>query len=96
MRLYPEFEQSRAQLLYSPTGYTLDEAFALVLVEETRLRATSSSTGTALAAQRFAPLAPHPLTPTDSSSWVPPRPKKNLTYCHYGLLGHIERDYRKK
>ena len=55
MRLRPEFESSRAQLLYSPTAYTLDEAFTLVLVDETRLRASSTGlgVGTALAAQRF-------------------------------------------
>ena len=31
MRLCLEFEQSRAQLLHSPTAYTLDETFVMVL-----------------------------------------------------------------
>ena len=59
MRLRPEIESSRAQLLHSPTAYTLDEAFALVLTKETRLRASSTGpgAGAALAAQHFAPLA---------------------------------------
>ena len=55
MRLRPEFESCRAQLLHSPTAHTLDEAFALVLAEETRLRASSTGAGAALATQRFAP-----------------------------------------
>ena len=37
MCLRPQFEQTCTQLLHSPTAYTLDEAFALVLTEETRL-----------------------------------------------------------
>ena len=48
MCLSPEFEQSHAQLFHSPTTYTLEEAFGLVLTKETRLHA--SSTGTALGA----------------------------------------------
>ena len=50
MCLHPEFEQSRAQLLHSLTGNTLDEAFALVLAEETHLRAISTGTRITLAA----------------------------------------------
>ena len=57
MRLRPEYEQSRSQLLHSPSEYTLDEAFAIVLAEETRLRVSPSGTGSALAAHRFAPPA---------------------------------------
>ena len=40
MRLRPEFEQTRAQLLHAPSAYTLPEAFAFVRAEETRLRAS--------------------------------------------------------
>ena len=57
MRLCPMFEQTGAQLLHSPIAYTLDEAFALVLAEETRLQASSTGAGIALVAQRFAPIA---------------------------------------
>ena len=46
MRLRPEFEQTRAQLLHAPSAYSLPEAFAYVRTEETRLRA--SFTGGAL------------------------------------------------
>ena len=100
MRLRPEFESCRAQLLHSPTAHTLDEAFALVLAEETRLRATSTGAGAALASQRFAPptisgplVSRPPATSTSSSA---PRPKKPVTCYHCGILGHIERDCRKK
>ena len=79
MRLRPEFESSRAQLLYSFTTYTLDEAFTLVLAEETRLRASSTGLGarTALVAQHFAPPAtlgsstPHPPATSSESSRPP-------------------------
>ena len=59
IRLLREFESIRAQLLHSLTAYTLDEAFALILAEETRLCASSTGpgAGTTLAAQRFAPPA---------------------------------------
>ena len=40
MRLRPEFEQTRAQLLHVPSAYSLDEAFAFVRAEKTRLRAS--------------------------------------------------------
>ena len=80
MRLRPEFEQTRAQLLHSPTAYTLNETCALVLAKETRLRASFTGPGasTALAAQRFAPpttlgpSAPRPLAASSESS-RPPR-----------------------
>ena len=68
MRLRPEYEQSRSQLLHSPSAYTLDEAFAIVLAEETRLRASSSGTGSALAAHRFAPPASSTATDLPASA----------------------------
>ena len=68
MRLRPEFESCRAQLLHSPIARTLDEAFALILTEETRLRASSTGAGAALATQRFAP----PTTSGPSASRPPP------------------------
>ena len=84
MCLHPEFEKSHAQLLHSPTAYTLDEAFALLLAEETRLQASSTSVSTALAAQRFAPPAAMmssafcPATASESSRPLS-QPKKNVT-----------------
>ena len=76
MRLRPEFESCRAQLLHSPTAHTLDEAFALVLAEETRLWTTSTGAGAALAAQRFAPpTTSGPLVPRPpATSYAPLRP----------------------
>ena len=38
--LRPEFEQTRAQLLHAPFAYSLNEAFAFVRAEETRLRSS--------------------------------------------------------
>ena len=103
MRLRPEFEQSRAQLLHSPTAYTLDEAFSILLVEETRLRVSSPAPGDALAAQRFAPPPSTVLPPVrppppviSSESSRPQRLKRAVTCYHCGILGHIERDYWKK
>ncbi|KAH7654990.1 Zinc finger CCHC-type protein [Dioscorea alata] len=100
MRLRPEFEPTRAQLLHAPSAYSLDEAFAFVRAEETRLRASFTGGGSALAVSR-PPLSstsssPRPLASLPASSRPPPRSKKIVT-CHYcGILGHLERDCRKK
>ena len=40
MRLRPEFEQTRAQLLHASSAYSLPEAFSFVRAEETRLQTT--------------------------------------------------------
>ena len=75
MCLRLEFEQSHIQLLHSPTAYTLKEAFALVLVEETRLRTSTTGTGIALGAQHFKPppvvsVTPLPSPRPPASSWT--------------------------
>lgn len=93
IRLRPEFEATRAQIHHIPSAHTLAEAFAIVRSEETRIRASLHGEATALAS-RF-PVASSPLPSSSASSRTSrSRPPLICRYC--GILGHHERQCRKK
>ncbi|KAH7665923.1 RNA-directed DNA polymerase protein [Dioscorea alata] len=101
MRLRPEFESTRAQLLHAPSAYSLDEAFTFVRAEETRLRGSFTRGGSALVVPRLASTSPassstRSLPSPPVSSRPSPRPKRQVTCYYCGIPGHLERDCRKK
>ncbi|XP_020102601.1 uncharacterized protein LOC109720129 [Ananas comosus] len=105
MRLRPEFEALRGQLLHRTPFPTIDVALAELIAEETRLRVLSSSSSAmpnVLAAHGPAspPPVPAPTYHQPPSSYIPnPGTRKDkrsiqCRYCH--LWGHSIQDCRKK
>ncbi|XP_020107831.1 uncharacterized protein LOC109723762 isoform X2 [Ananas comosus] len=95
MRLRPEFEALRGQLLHRSPLPTIDAALAELIAEETRLRvlhSSSPSTPTVLAAPNQVP--PEPLSSTNS--FVPRKNKRNIQCKYCQLWGHHIQDCRKK